>query len=357
MINLDDKKIYKKLDKNRVAQSIEFLAMQMQQVLKEAHTIKIPKQYRKVTNVVVNGMGGSNLGIRLICSALSDQIKLPVTITSGYQVAASVGKNTLYLLSSYSGNTEEVLSVYKEVKKRGAKILVICQKSDNKLARLMIKENLPGYMFKTEANPSKQPRLGLGYAVLGAAMLFSKIGLLDMKEKDWQKIIAKFKLKDRMFKPDKLLKTNKAKQSALKIYGHLPVAVSAEFLSGNLNILRNQFNECSKNFAAFLELPDLNHFALESLINPKNNKSNLLFLFFDSALYHRRVQLRAFLTKQVIKKNKVKILEYKLTSATKLEQALEMMQFGCWLTFYLAMLNNVDPVKIPWVDWFKKELK
>jgi hypothetical protein len=36
---------------------------------------------------------------------------------------------------------------------------------------------------------------------------------------------------------------------------------------------------------------------------------------------------------------------------------MEFIQLGNWITFYLAMLHGVDPAKIPWVDYFKKELK
>ncbi len=354
--NLDDQKVYKKLDTNQVAKSIEMLPEQMKQVFDEAHLVKVPREYGKITQVVVNGMGGSNIGVGLVKSALSDRIKLPITITPGYQVPASVDKNTLYLMSSYSGNTEEPLSVYAEVKKRGAKILGICELGDNQLSRLMMKENIPGLMFKPKFNPSGQPRLGLGYSVLGTAILLAKAGLYGIKESELEDIIAKLELNGQELKPSQPVKFNKAKQAARKLYGRVPVIVGAEFLSGNLNILRNQFNETSKNFACFLELPDLNHYALESLTNPKSNKNNLMFLLIDSLLYSARVQKRAYLTGQVVKKNKIKVLEHKLYGATKFEQALEMMQFGCWLTFYLAMLNNVNPVKIPWVDWFKKEL-
>lgn len=357
MNNLDDQKVYKKLDTDLVAKSIEALPAQMKQVLAEAHLVKVPREYSKVTQAVVNGMGGSNIGIGLVRSALSDRIKLPISITPGYQVPASVDKNTLYLLSSYSGNTEEPLTVYAEVKKRGAKILAICELGDNQLARLIMKNNIPGYMFKPEFNPSGQPRLGLGYSVLGAAMLMAKAGLFSIKEGELENIIAKSELSDQILWPGQPTKINKAKQAAIKLYGKIPVIAAAEFLTGNLNILRNQFNETSKNFACFLELPDMNHFALESLANPKNNKNNLVFLFIDSLLYHPRVQRRVDLTKQVVKKNKIKFIEHQLYGASKLEQALEMMQFGCWLTYYLAMLNNVNPVKIPWVDWFKSELE
>jgi len=356
MINLDDQKIYKKLDTGKVAESIQSLTDQMKQIFDQAHLVKVPREYSKVTQVVVNGMGGSNIGFSLIKAALSDQLKLPITITPGYQVPASVDKNTLYLLLSYSGNTEEVLSVYKEVKKRGAKIMAITETGGGKLARLMIKDNIPGYMFKPEFNPSGQPRLGLGYSVFGAAMLLAKAGLFKIKQKDAAEIIAKLELSGRRLGPLEPLKINQTKQTAIKLYGKIPIIIGAEFLAGNLNILRNQFNETSKNFAAYLELPDLNHYALESLANPASNKNNLTFFFIDSLLYHPRVQKRADLTKQVIKQNKIQYVEHKLSGNTKFWQALEMLQFGTWVSYYLAMLNDVNPVKIPWVDWFKKEL-
>lgn len=356
-MNLDDQKIYKKLDTGQVAKSIESLAAQMKQVLDQAHLVKVPREYSQATQVVVNGMGGSNIGVWLVRSALSHKIKLPITIAPGYQVPAYVDKNTLYLLSSYSGNTEEVLSVYAEVKKRGAKILAICQDGNNRLARLMLKDDIPGLIFKPEHNPSGQPRLGLGYSVLGVAVLLAKAGLFSLKEKELEEIIADLELADQELRPGVPVEINKAKQLALKLYGKIPVIVGAEFLAGNLQVLRNQLNETSKNFAAYLELPDMNHFALEGLAYPQSNRDNLAFLFFSSSLYHPRTRRRLKLTQAVVKKNKIKSIEYQPDGSSKLAQAFSLLQFGCWLTFYLAMLNGVNPVKIPWVDWFKKELK
>jgi glucose/mannose-6-phosphate isomerase len=69
------------------------------------------------------------------------------------------------------------------------------------------------------------------------------------------------------------------------------------------------------------------------------------------------VNRRLKLTKEVIKKNKIKLAEYSLSGKNKLEQAMEMLQFGSWLTFYVGILNNINPSLIFWVDWFKKELK
>ncbi|MDO8668264.1 MAG: SIS domain-containing protein [bacterium] len=355
-MNLDDQKLYKKLDLGRVAESIESLTLQMKELLEQADLIKLPPAYDRVTQVVVNGMGGSNIGVSMISAALNDRIKAPITITPGYEVPASVDKNTLYLFSSYSGNTEEVLSVYPEMKKRGAKIIAICEQGDSRLSRLMKKDKIPGLTFKTDKNPSGQPRMGLGYSVLGVARLLSRAGLLEIEIKEIEKIIDSLESSNVKLKISEPIKTNLAKQAAIELSNKIPVIVGAEFLVGNLKIIRNQFNETSKNFACFLELPDMNHFALESLANPKSNNDNLAFFFIDSPFYHPRVIKRAHLTKKIVKKNGIKYIEHKLSGATKLEQAFEMLQFGSWVTYYLAMLNNVNPVKIPWVDWFKKEL-
>lgn len=357
-MNLDNLKQIKNFDKGKVAESISLLPDQIRQVLGEARLIKIPREYSKVTQVVVNGMGGSNLGAGIIKAVFSGQIKVPISIVPGYNVPFHVNKNTLYIISSYSGTTEEPLSVYKEVKKRGAKILAITSgNKKSKLAKLMIKDNIPGYIFKPTYNPSFQPRLGLGYAIFGLAVILAKAGLFKIKIDEIKDLIAKLEIRDRKLRPTVPAKNNLAKAIAKKLFTRQPIIVGAEFLIGNLRVMRNQFCENSKNFATYLTLPELNHYALESLVNPKSNRRNLVFLFLDSNLYHPRIQKRSRLTKQVVKRNKIKVISYKLKGKTKLMQAFEILQLGTWITYYLAMLNKVNPAEIAWVDWFKKQLK
>lgn len=353
---LDDLKRIKKFDKNEIYKSIETIPDQVRQVVRDARLIKIPREYSRVNQVVVNGMGGSNLGAGIVKAAFGDRIKVPITITPGYAVPANVDKNTLYVLSSYSGNTEETLSVYKEVRKRKAKIIGITARGGN-LEKLMIKDNIPGYIFKPEFNPSGQPRLGLGYGVFGTAVLLAKAGLFKISVPEIEDIIADMEIKDRELRPTEKFEINKAKRIAMDLYGRMPVVVGAEFLAGNLRVIRNQFCETSKNFAGYLAVPDMNHYAMEGLEFPKSNSRNLIFLFLDSALYHPRNQKRIELTKKVVKKNNIKSLEHKLICPTKFGQALELLQLGTWTTYYLGILNKKNPAVVPWVDWFKKELK
>ncbi|RLC38869.1 hypothetical protein DRH27_01240 [Candidatus Falkowbacteria bacterium] len=357
-MNLDNKNQYEKLDKGQVAKSIEFLPDQFRQVLEEARLIKIPKEYSKATQIIVNGMGGSNIGTYIIRTALSDQIKAPISIIPGYSVPASVDKNTLYVISSYSGTTEEPLSVYREVKKRGAKIMAITENSPkSKLMKLMLKNDIPGYVFKPQYNPSGQPRLGLGYTIFGIAVMLAKAGFFKIKVRAIEDIIASMEIWTRKLNPLSPKTQNNAKKITLELFDKIPVLVGAEHITGNLHAMRNHINECSKTFAAYLTLPDLNHYAMEGLINPKSNKKNLAFLFFDSNLYDKRVQKRSDLTKQIVKKNGIKVISHKLQSKTRLAQAFELLQLGSWISYYLGISYKVDPAKIPYVDWFKKQLK
>ncbi|MFH1661687.1 MAG: SIS domain-containing protein [Candidatus Falkowbacteria bacterium] len=354
---LNDLNKIKKLDKGDAKESIKLLPDQVKHVLQDSRLINIPKDYSKINQVIVHGMGGSNIGARIIKSVFSDQIKFPINISAGYKVPAYVDKNTLYILSSYSGTTEEVLSVYKEVKKRGAKILAITAHGNGKLEKLMIKDKIYGYIFNPEFNPAGQPRLALGYSVFGIASMLSNAGLFKINESEIKNIVSNLEKFNKKLIPEVNAKNNLAKNIAVKLQDKQIVLVGAEFLEGNIKTLRNQICETSKNFTSYLTLPDLNHFAMESLGNPKSNINNLVFFFIDSDLYHPRIKKRSILTKEVVNKNKIKIVDHKLFGKTKLAQSFELLQLGTWISYYLGMLNGVDPVSIPWVDWFKKELK
>lgn len=356
-MNLDNLKQIKKIDKSGVYKSIETLPEQVKQVLDEARLIKVPQDYSKINQVVVNGMGASNLGADIIKAVFSDKIKVPISVAPGYGVPASVDKNSLYIISSYSGNTEEPLSVYEEVKKRGAKILGITSHGNGKLEKLMIEENIPGYVFNPDFNASSVPRVGLGYSILGTAVMLAKTGLFKIDIKEIKDIIASMEIWSRELRLEEKENYNLAKILAKKIYGKIPIIVASEFLTGNLKALRNQFCESGKNFSCYLTIPELNHYAMEGLEFPKSNGKNLIFFFVDSDLYHPRNKKRIELTKKITVKNNIKFIEHKLISKTKLGQALELLQLGSWIAYYLGILNKKDPAINPLVDWFKNNLK
>jgi hypothetical protein len=132
--------------------------------------------------------------------------------------------------------------------------------------------------------------------------------------------------------------------------------VSAEHLTGATHVFNNQLNENAKHLTVELQLPELNHHYLEGLSHPEQAKNSGVFWFMNSTLYTQKLQLRLKLTQDVVTKNGFASQIINLTAADPLTQAFELIQLGAYTNFYLAMLHNLDPAPIPWVDYFKGEL-
>jgi len=334
-----------------VLDSINLLPKQLAQGV--GVKIDIPKAYKNIDKIVVSGMGGSNLGARILQSVLEHEITVPLIINAGYEIPGYVDRNTLFVVSSYSGSTEETVSAYKEAKKVKAKIIVLTANGKSVLASLANKDKYPLVIFPTDSNPSDQPRYGLPSAIGALLAILQKTNTFKSKSKELQSIIKHLEDWNNKLLPSK--SNNSASKLAHRIFASNILLITGEFLQGNAHTLRNQLNENSKNFACYLTLPELNHYALEGMDKPQ--EKNIICLCFESTLDSPAVQKRMALTNKVLGKNKIKVVTHKLRGKTKLEQAMEMLQVGAWITYYLAELNNVDPIAIPWVDWFKKELK
>ena len=297
-------------------------------------------------------MGGSALGAQLLKAAFFDSLKLPFEIVNDYRVPGTLDSKTLYILSSYSGGTEEPLSTIAEAKKRRAKIVGLA--GGGKLAETLKKDGLPVFIFDTKNNPSGQPRLGLGYAVFALWGILAKLGFMPTVEWDEMAKTAETAIKKYSF--DTPADDNCAKWLATELQGKIPVIVTHGFLNGNAHILANQINETAKQFVAQYPLPELNHHLMEGLQFPGENKKLLYFIFLKSKLYPKKIIQRVDITKKVIAKNKIKFVEHEIKSAGRVAATIEALVFGSYASFYLAMLNRVNPAVVPWVDYFKKEL-
>lgn len=354
-MDLNNVEDMRRLDSSQVIRTLELLGEQAKQATKEAGQNDFyPSGFE---NVVICGMGGSNLGGRLIQSALSGRLSVPVLISADYELPSFVGPKTLAVISSYSGTTEESLAALSDARRRKARIAVITSNNDSALKKEMEKNAYPGYVFDPRHNPSGQPRLGLGYSVFGLIAMLKQAGVLDLPGSRIEEAIRHLEGCQAAFGLSVETQANPAKQMSDFIYGGIPVLVGAEHLAGNLHIIRNQINECSKNFSVYLVAPELNHYAMEGLVKPDSNPKNLRFVFFDSDKYLPRNRKRLELSKKVVKKNKIDYIDLGVSPVNRFSQSLEVLALGGWLSFYLGALNDVDPVSIPFVDWFKKELK
>ena len=354
MINLDNIGGLINEDRKLVYESISAFQKQIEQVWSDFRSIDKPIECSLAKNVVIAGMGGSALGGRVVDSLIQDRSRVPIEIFTEYHLPNYVNKDSLVILSSYSGNTEETLSDANEAIKRGAKVFAIT--TGGKLSKLIKEENLDSYIFKPTNNPSKQPRMALGYSIASILAILSQCEFIHLNDDEIKDAVGKFKEYKDNFGVKRDKKSNISKSLAEKVKGKIPILVASEHLVGSAHTFKNQLNETAKNFSVLFDIPELNHHLMEGLGYPALVKKDLYFIFIDSDKYTGRVQKRYPITQEVVEKNGVEHGKYILEQDTKLNQIFELISFGLYTSFYLSILNDVDPSKIPWVDYFKEKM-
>lgn len=344
MLDFNDTEAIKKLDPVNTVDTTEKLLEQCEAAWNQVNNLDISK-LENIQTVVFCGMGASIYGALVLKSLLGTEIQFPTEVISDYFLPDYVGKNTLVVLTSYSGTTEEVLSCAKEAKAKEAKMIILTK--GGPLAEFAKDNNVPAYIFDGKLNSGNVPRLGAGYTILGLIGLLNKAHVIDIEEEEITQAIVRMKEKF----PE--IKQNAFSDHEIFI-NKIPIIFSAEHLSGNAQIIRNQFNETSKAFSSFFLIPDLNHHLMEGLQFPKN--APLHFLIFDSPNYSEKIRKRVELTIEVVRKNNYKVHEFTTSGQSLYDDFLEMLVYGSFLTLYLGLAYKQNPAINPWVDWFKSQL-
>lgn len=335
-------KAIERLDPHQVGLSISLLPKQIAFVAKDFQkNAKLPPR-RNRDSIVICAMGGSALGADLLRYVYADFLTVPVTIVHGYHVPAFADRNTLVVLCSYSGTTEEIISCLKDTRSRKLTSFVIA--SGGELMRLARTYRMPRYAFSTEFNPSGQPRIGTGYTMTALYMLLRDVRVLKPGAPDLLNVA-------RAIPPEQ----DRALAVAERFRGQSFIVIGAEHLRGNAHIMSNQLNESAKAFAPYFFLSELNHHLLEGLGSLKAARRHWTVIFLDSNSYAKRMQRRVAVTRQVIEKQGFKTLTVSF-SGSRISQSLAALSYGSWLSYYLAILGNIRPSQIPWVDYFKKAL-
>jgi glucose/mannose-6-phosphate isomerase len=354
MNDLDDVVGMKTLDPSNVLGSTELFPKQCEQAWKESTSIQIPESYRQISNIVVCGMGGSRFTPKTIKELFRDRITKPYEIVEDYTLPAYVNHDTLVILSSFSGTTEEIVSCGQDAYGRGAKVAAVTR--GGTIARMMNDYHGIGYIFSPTLNPCGQPRIGGGYLLFGHLGILKALGFCDVADQEVSEAISFVSTKAASYKAHIPTAKNLAKQLALRLKDAYPFIVTAEFLKGFGNGFANQINETAKMISDCRYIPELNHHLLEGLTHPDTLHHNGLFIFFLSRLYSLPIQKRFQITIDIVKKQQVATTTVTLSGKTKLAQTLEAFTLSGFVTFYLAMLYDSDPVKIPWVTYLKEQL-
>ncbi len=351
---LDNRDALLEIDTRGALASIEQFGDQVQDVWSTAGSLeKIEKQ--DVSKVIVAGMGGSILGTHVIQTLFADQLTVPVLTAPDYTLPQYVDNQTLVIASSYSGTTAETISAAKDAISKGAMLSGIT--TGGEIATMLSAQNAPFLQFTPTHNPCNVPRMGVGYSIFGQIALFAKLGLLEVTDEMYRDVLTAIAAAQLKYSVAVNQEQNSAKLLAYELLEQFPIVIASEHTEGAAHVFSNQINENSKQLSTYFTIPELNHHLLEGLQHPKNAEFSAVAVSIHSNLYGEENQERLQLTETLFEKHNIKTRALSLSSKSKLGQVFELLTFSTYVSYYLAMLNNVSPGETPQVEWFKSTLQ
>ncbi|MBN2319340.1 MAG: bifunctional phosphoglucose/phosphomannose isomerase [Acidobacteria bacterium] len=326
------------------------LPEQVKETVQAGRNLSIPFP-GTVHSIVVTGLGGSAIGGDLARSIAGRDLKKPFIVNRDYELPAFVDASTLLFACSYSGNTEETLSAYRQAVKANASILCITSGG-----KLQAQANADGHpvLILPEGLP---PRAALGHSLFMLLSAMQALGVIpDMTESIDETIGLLFKLRDR-YGPMNPVSSNPAKTIANSLSGKI-IAVygSSAVLDATAFRWRSQIEENAKNLAFHHVLPEMNHNELVGWLYPAEALQRIGVVLLRDKGDHPQVQRRFELTKDIISGRAGALHEVWSEGESLLARVMSLIYLGDFVSLYISYLNNADPTPVEVIDYLKRKL-
>ncbi|MEW5992996.1 MAG: bifunctional phosphoglucose/phosphomannose isomerase [Candidatus Zixiibacteriota bacterium] len=351
---LDDLEKIRSVDPGNMYNRIFDFPEQMTDALRIGQRWEVePAEFAGIKNVVLLGMGGSAIAGDIIRSLLSPHLLIPFVICRHYVLPEFVDDETLVIASSYSGNTEETLAALDDALNRKAMVSALSTGG-------MLKDvaDLNGITLAVLPE-GLQPRAALGYSLVPLLVFFEKIGLVKNAVKEIKEVIPKLQTYREKYIEDNPTLQNPAKSIAQRLHGKIPIIYSGPTLTDAVAVRwKGQICENAKTLAFANHFPEFNHNELVGWSDlVRQHADRLIVIVLRDAEDHPQVRKRMNIVKDLIQAQSVEVIEVHSRGELPLERVLSLVQFGDFVSYYLAVLNDVDPTPVAVIEMLKQNLK
>ena len=320
--------------------AIEALGANLQSGWQLGLQMAIP-EVKFLRQVVICGVGGSAIGGDFTTAYLADQLPIPVVAHRNYGLPGwANGPETLVICSSHSGNTEETLSSFNEALKRECVLMSIC--TGGKLAELSKETGKTCWKFDHVG----QPRTAVGWSVGLLLALFSRLGLIEDQSLAVYEAASVLAEGVQKLGKDSPVSSNPAKRLAGQLLERNIVIYGAGEMEVIARRWKAQINELAKAWAAFEGIPEMNHNALAGLRHPESLYEHTSAIFLGSDFDHERNRKRVEFSQQFFLEAGVAVDSVRAQGVGKLAQMFSLLQFGDYVSYYLALDYGEDPTPI-----------
>jgi glucose/mannose-6-phosphate isomerase len=335
----------KKNDIKKMKEYVEGFTAQLKESIEIGKSFVRTSSGADIHNVVISGMGGSGIGGTIVNAIVEQEINVPIIVNKTYTLPKFTNENTLVILSSFSGNTEETLSVMNQVLTSGAQI--VCVTSGGKMLDIAKKNQLNYIQIPDKI---KSPRACLGYSFVQLLYILKEYELIS---DDFEgNLIEAMELLD--FEKESIQEL--ATVIANKLTGKLPILYSDTRMGAIITRAQQQMNENGKHICHTNVFPEMNHNELVGWACPENILSNSEVILIYSDYDEKRVKHRFKICKDIFEEHASGVTELMPKGRSFIEQSLYYINLFDYVSVYLAYNNEVDPFPVKSIDYLKDEL-
>lgn len=350
MASIDNIEEIKRLDADNLLQNIQEFPDQVERCWAEWQDLALPARFIQAKSILICGMGGSAINGE-IAASLAESAKIPIISWRDYGLPGWVNKDTLVIISSYSGNTEEPLDALKRAASKTDKIISFSSGGELEVLSRKYKT------FHYKINYGAQPRAAFGYLFMTIVAILKKLDLLEVSDEDVKEAIVLVRGLQKKIDANMPTGYNNAKLLAQKTEGFLPIIYGSGILAGVARRWKGDVNENAKAASYFEIIPELNHNALAGLQFPKDLQTKIFVIMLQSKFDRPRNRLRANITLQILQQRRIACDSMMFEpSPTPLAEILQAVHFGDYFSYYLAILNNVEPNPIEIIKFLREKL-
>lgn len=320
---------------------IDAFPQQLQEALEIGRKAVLKAPNGPYTNVVVTGLGGSGIGGRIAAQAVAHEAICPIEVYSNYYLPAYVGKGSLVIACSYSGNTEETIAAMEQALAKGARVCVVT--SGGKMLDMAREKGLD-HIVIPGGNP---PRTMLAYSLTQQFFVLKHYGIIRT---DLAPAIAEAA---EQLARDKAAIQRTAKDLTAKLLGKRLVIYSEANTEAVSIRFRQQVNENSKELCWHHAIPEMNH---NELVGWAGGKDDVAVVIFRHKEDHERSQIRMEINKDVFGKYTPHIHDVWSQGTSAIARQLYLVNLGDWVSYYWAEQKGVDPTEIAVINMLKGKL-
>jgi glucose/mannose-6-phosphate isomerase len=303
------------------------------------------------TLVAVGALGGSAIAGDLTEGLYRDRLPHPLIVVRDYHWPGCVTRDALALLSSYSGETEETLALYREAGERGVPRAAIT--TGGTLGAWCERDGVPRALVPG----GSPPRAALFSSWVAVVALLHALGWVDDPVPGWREAAAVLRARNAVIGPDAAWESNPAKQLARALVGRTVfIYAGAERVGPVATRVRQQLNENAKMLGHSALVPELNHNEIVGWELEEGLHGPVAVMLLRDAEDSEATRARLTLTGEYAAGKGASVHEVASVGEGRLARLASLVQFGDHLSLYLALLNGVDPTPIASINEFKRRL-